>query len=156
MKSATNIALQIAWIGLEAPETPPEWGGCWQVQHFASANDFPTPARHGPARRTDVIVLDLPIPGRDPRELLRDLGTRAPAVPVVVHDPFATVADVVHYIKSGADDVVGPGSNLTAVVAANLQSNNGAIPRRMPPAAPAGASFVPKPARALAMEAAAG
>lgn len=165
MKSSTHIAEQIgtpidaliAWIGLETPEAFPEWQERWALECFASPNEFaPGPLAGGLRRRADAIVLDLPIPGREPKELLQDLGTRAPSVPVIVHDPFATVADVVHYIKSGAADVIGPGSNWTKVVASNLRPKAGAIPRKMPPAAPAGASFVPKPARALAMEAAAG
>ena len=58
------------------------------------------------ARPTDLVLLDLVMPGRSGLELLRELAERADAPPVLVISATRTVATAVEAMKLGAVDFV--------------------------------------------------
>jgi len=49
-------------------------------------------------------------------DLIEQLARAGTDLPIVVHDPEATVADAVRYIRLGAHDVAGAGANLDDVI----------------------------------------
>jgi len=62
----------------------------------------------------DVAVIFAPLSDASVEDVLEQLvRTR---LPVIIHDPGATVSDGVHYMRLGAHDVAGPGANLTELI----------------------------------------
>lgn len=84
------------------------------LQHKLRANDYQVEtARDGEtgldaarAKRPDIIVLDLMLPGMDGRQVLRELKSNPSLahIPVVVLTARRTESDVVDGLKSGASD----------------------------------------------------
>lgn len=54
--------------------------------------------------RPEVIITDLKLPGRDGLELLKDVKSKAPGLPVVIMTAYATVDTAVEAMKLGAYD----------------------------------------------------
>jgi DNA-binding NtrC family response regulator len=62
----------------------------------------------------DVAVIFAPLSDASIEDVLEELvRTR---LPVIIHDPAATVSDSVHYMRLGAQDVAGPGANLAELI----------------------------------------
>jgi DNA-binding NtrC family response regulator len=127
---------QILWVGHEQPVTPEDWNSDWTVHWVPTAT-----ATLSAGQLPDLVILDMPLADLDIASLLAALHDKSPATPLIVHDPFASVAAVVSYVRAGATDVSGPGSDLTGVVAKHLRRPLARVPRKLPPTGSAGASF---------------
>ena len=77
----------------------------------------------------DVAVIEPPLLGSEPgstiEELIEQLARMETAMPIVVHDPAATVSDAVRYIRLGAHDVAGAGADMDAVIGRAIEMGRG-------------------------------
>ena len=83
---------------------------------------------------TDLVILDINLPGMDGFSVLRALRPRFPKLPVLVLTARSRTEDTVAAFNSGADDcLVKPFSyhELLARVRALLRRNTGVLPRSM-------------------------
>ena len=126
---------QILWVGMENPIEStgdghiPGWDDSW-VLHWIAC---PRKALSA-ARLPDLVVIDVPVMETLVEDVIRQFRDSAPVVPVLVHNEFATVAEVVSYVRAGAADVAGPGSDLADLIRQQLGKPLHKIPRKLPPA----------------------
>jgi DNA-binding response OmpR family regulator len=91
----------------------------------------PAALTHALAGQTDVLVLDLGLPGMDGLEVCRSLRTRGSTLPVLVLTARSDEADLVVGLDAGADDYVGKPfrvAELLARVRAQLRRASGPEP----------------------------
>ncbi len=79
--------------GPEGPEPAPAWR-----TEFRSPDEGLEALRHSDYH---AVVLDFPMPGWNPAELLEAVQRLAPGVPVLVRDPDATLSDAVRMARLG-------------------------------------------------------
>jgi len=60
--------------------------------------------RMASARRPDLVLSDIKMPGKDGLELLRELRVLDPSIPVIILTAFGTVGTAVEAMKHGASD----------------------------------------------------
>ena len=75
----------------------------WTVHHAATAEEARRVAGDVPA---DVVLLDLRLPDGSGLDVLADIGTSAPDLPVIMMTGHGSVADAVEAMKRGARDFV--------------------------------------------------
>ena len=97
----------VLWIGTAGLQTAAEALAC-------VAQSFP-----------GVIVIDGPVPDAKTGELLEELGRLRTGALILVHDPAASVADAVRFMRLGAHDVAGPGGDILALVEAAVEMQRG-------------------------------
>jgi DNA-binding response OmpR family regulator len=91
----------------------------------------PAALTHALAGQTDVLVLDLGLPGMDGLEVCRSLRTRGSTLPVLVLTARSDEADLVVGLDAGADDYVGKPfrvAELLARIRAQLRRASGPEP----------------------------
>jgi DNA-binding NtrC family response regulator len=105
---------RVLWIGAEPRSTE---------SRLPSSNAFGVECRlpeeaTGELRASgaDVIVLDFPMPGRRPAEMLEEVQRYAPGTPVLIRDPDATLADAVRLARLGVYQFLAEGSEAVAQI----------------------------------------
>ena len=103
----TMGARQVLWVSADyataaaVPPPGPAWSVHWHTPKEAldalKIKDF------------QAIILDFPIPGPDPEQLLERLQRLGRHLPILIHGPTATVADAVRLAKAGVQDVLTGG-----------------------------------------------
>ena len=91
----------------------------------------PAALTHALAGQTDLLVLDLGLPGMDGLEVCRSLRGRGSTLPVLVLTARTDEADLVVGLDAGADDYVGKPfriAELLARVRAQLRRASGPEP----------------------------
>ena len=105
---------RILWISADWAsnrDRQPPLSGLWKIEYRESYEGL-SDLRQA---EFDAIVLDFPIPGWSPAELLEQAQRLAPQTPILIRDPQATLSDVVrltrlgiHQFLAGGEDAFGP------------------------------------------------
>ena len=94
----------------------------WQVQNISSgAEALFWAAQSSP----DVVIIGCPVADACADELLEELGRLRTGALILVHDPAASVADAVRFMRLGAHDVAGPGCDILALAEAAVEMQRG-------------------------------
>jgi DNA-binding NtrC family response regulator len=107
-------AYEITWIcnpeRAEAarPDPPPEWN-----MQFLCPGDA---LAHLAGAKADAIVLECPLPGWQPAELLEEIQRSVSGTPVLIHDAGATPVTAVQLARLGARQFLTPGQNPFAAI----------------------------------------
>ena len=102
---------RLLWIGNRSIETPSEW----RVKTVTSTAEAIEWAESSPP---SVAVIGCRLPDRATGNLIEALHRLSPDTPIVVHDPAASVADAVRYLRLGAYDVAGSEEDILAAAGA--------------------------------------
>ncbi|MGA2273541.1 MAG: sigma-54 dependent transcriptional regulator [Bryobacteraceae bacterium] len=100
-------ATKILWIRGNQEGPAAEFGGraaTWTVEYL----DGPIGIERLPRQDYGAIVLDFPIPDWTPAALMEQVHRLAPAVPVLVRDPSATLNDAVRLTRLGIHQFLAP------------------------------------------------
>jgi len=110
-------ASKVLWIRGNQNIPPPELcalAAAWTAEHLDAATGIGRLARQS----YGVIVLDFPIPGWTPADLVEQVRRLAPEVPVLVRDPSATLNDAVRLARLGIHQFLTLGEEHQQIVQA--------------------------------------
>jgi len=101
---------RILWIAADWPANPAPQAspsGFWKIEYRQSHEGL------SDLRQVefDAIVLDFPIPGWSPAELLEQAQRLAPQTPVLIRDPQATLSDAVRLTRLGSRQLLAGGED---------------------------------------------
>jgi DNA-binding NtrC family response regulator len=103
-------ALKILWINGLREQAKESLGllACWTVE-FREPEDGIAAL---PRTAYDAIVLDFPIAGWNPAQVLEPVRRLAPGTPVLIRDPAATLSDAVRLAHLGAHCILEAGTDI--------------------------------------------
>jgi len=115
---------QVLWIGEDhtdhAPELPSAPGG-WRIV-YCSAGRAVSELSLG---QYHAVILDFPMPGWTPAELLERVQRSAPETPVLVRDPGATPMDAVRLARLGVYQFIGDVGHAIPQISEAIEASRG-------------------------------
>jgi DNA-binding NtrC family response regulator len=98
----------------------------WVTRHCLDGSAEPAEISTAIGPSFDVAVIEPPVSGPAIEDLIEQLARAGILIPIVVHDPSATVADAVRYIRLGAHDVAGADTaGLETVIEGAIEMSRG-------------------------------
>ncbi len=109
---------RVLWIGTETTG----WPASWRVEAISSgAEALYRAAQCAPG----VVIIGCPVADTGVGELLEQLGRLRTGALILVHDPGASVADAVRFMRLGAHDVAGADGDILALTEAAVEMQRG-------------------------------